>query len=90
MGDSGENCSVSRGVELMLLGLQADGVKPATVKWYRQRLARFVGMYGTRDVRGVSIDDVRAYIVAMQQLEFSPYTMFAVVRSRSSVVQVAV
>lgn len=80
MGDSSESCSVSRGVELMLLALQADGVKPETVKWYRHRLARFLRVCGGRDVRAVTLDDVRAYIVSLRELDYSAYTLFSLVR----------
>ena len=51
--------TVSDAVEQLLIALLADGVKEATAKWYRQRLKRFVDAFGDRDVRRISLDDVR-------------------------------
>jgi len=64
----------------MLLALQADGVKPETVRWYRHRLARLIRIIGDHDVRAVGIDDVRSHIVSLQGLDYALYTVFSLVR----------
>lgn len=80
MDETAEICTVNKGIELMLLACQAEGVKAGTVKWYRHRLARFSRMYGDRDVRSITLDDVRAYMVAIRALEFAAYSEFSLVR----------
>jgi site-specific recombinase XerD len=72
---------VEQAVDVFLTALRADGVKPETVTWYRHRLSRFVAMFGGRDLRKLTIDDVRAYLVQMRGLEFAPYTYFTLVRA---------
>ncbi len=72
--------TVSEAVEQLLIALLADGVKEATAKWYRVRLRRFVNAFGDRDVRSISLDDVRGYIVSVRQEDLSPHTFFSFVR----------
>lgn len=72
--------TVSEAVEQLLIALLADGVKEATAKWYRVRLRRFVNAFGDRDVRSISLDDVRGYIVSVRQEDISPHTFFSFVR----------
>ena len=72
---------VEQAVEAMLMALRADGAKRETVVWYQHRLARFVTLYRGRDIRKVDLDDVRAYILQVQELELAPYTFFTLVRS---------
>ena len=67
-------------MEQLLIALLADGVKEATAKWYRQRLKRFVDAFGDRNVRSISLDDVRGYIVSVRQEHVSPHTFFSWVR----------
>src|SRR3990172_2462392 len=67
-------------VESFLVALRADGVKPETISWYRHRLSRFIALYGKRDVRSISIDEVRAYIVMVRQMDFAPHTLFTLAR----------
>ena len=57
-------------VESFLVALRADGVKPETISWYRHRLSRFIALYGKRDVRSISIDEVRAYIVMVRKFGY--------------------
>jgi site-specific recombinase XerD len=70
---------VSEAVDGFLVALQADAVKPQTVTWYRHRLSRFAQAFGERDIKDAGIDDVRAHIVAIRELGFSPHTFFTLV-----------
>lgn len=72
--------SVKEAVEKFLIAIRADGVKQATVTWYRVRFRRFLAMYGERDVRDMDIDDVRSYIVKVQEEDVSRHTFFSWVR----------
>jgi len=72
---------VEQAVDVFLMALRADGVKPETVVWYQHRLSRFVSLYRGRDIRKVGLDEVRAYIVQVQELNFAPYTFFTLVRA---------
>jgi site-specific recombinase XerD len=71
---------VKDAVSIFLVALRADGVKPETVIWYEHRLARFVARYCEKDIRRISLDDVRAYVVDIGQMGFAPYTFFTLVR----------
>lgn len=63
-----------------MIAIEADGVKDATVTWYRVRFRRFLDMFGDRDIRDLTIDDVRFYIVQVRQEDVSPHTFFSWVR----------
>lgn len=67
-------------VEKFLIAIQADGVKDATVTWYRVRFRRFLEWYGDREVDNLTIDDVRLYIVKVREEIVSPHTFFSWVR----------
>ena len=79
IGHAGAGVRVAEAVERFVVALQADGVKPGTVTWYRHRLDRFVTLYGANDVRRLGIDDVRAYVVQVRELALSAHTQFTLV-----------
>jgi site-specific recombinase XerD len=73
--------TVKEAVEKFLIAIRADGVKKSTVKWYCVRFRRFLDLYGSKDVRSVTLDDVREYIVLVQDEEISSHYFFALVRA---------
>ncbi|MCH8093416.1 MAG: tyrosine-type recombinase/integrase [Chloroflexi bacterium] len=64
-----------------MTALLANGVKDATEVWYRVRFRRFLDAYGDRNVRDMTLDDVRAYLVAIRGEDVSPYTRHGWVRA---------
>ena len=67
-------------VESFLIAIQADGVKDATVVWYRVRFRRFLEWFGHREVEQLTIDDVQQYLAWVQRVPVSPHTRFSWVR----------
>lgn len=72
--------TVAEAAERFFVALEADGVKPQSVRWYRHRLARFLRTFGHRDVKTVTLDDVRGYVVSVRALQYADYTLFSLVR----------
>lgn len=72
--------TVRRSEELLLTAVKADGGKLATLAWYHHRLRPFVEAYGDREIDGVTIDDVRAYMAAIQDKECSAHTKYSFIR----------
>lgn len=60
--------------------IQSEGAKPVTVTWYKNRLARFLAQFGSTDLDQLNLDDIRAFIVTLQDGSMSPHTLFAVER----------
>jgi site-specific recombinase XerD len=72
--------TVIEAIDLMIVALKAEGAKLETVKWYLHRLARFKNEYGNINVKEITLDDIRSYIVKIRELDISPYSLFSLVR----------
>jgi site-specific recombinase XerC len=72
--------TVSRALSLFLLSL--EGVKsPATITWYRQRLAGLEDRLGQKGIDQVTIDDLRLWRADLGQRGLSVWTMHGHVRA---------
>jgi len=58
---------LAEAVEQFIVACQAAGLAPRTVKWYRGKLRPFVAAHAGLGVEEVSRQQVRQYIVALQQ-----------------------
>lgn len=50
-----------------MTAMKAEGAKPETLTWYQHRLRRFVEMNAAREVRKITLDDVREYMAWVQE-----------------------
>lgn len=65
-----------------LFAQSMEGVfSPATVVWYRRRLAPLLAAVGTRRIDRVSLDDLRAWRAELSTRPLSPWTIHAHVRA---------
>lgn len=58
---------LSAAIEDFLLSLQADGLSPATSKWYRSVLHSFLRDFPPSEFEHIKAGDVRAYIVKLRE-----------------------
>lgn len=54
-------------IQAYLQAAQADGLRPATLKWYRSILAAFAKRFSGQDLSTVTPVNIRAYIIAMRE-----------------------
>jgi site-specific recombinase XerC len=72
--------NISQATEAFFTAITAEGAKPVTVTWYRNRLARFLHQFKDTDLSQLNLDDLRAFLVSLQDGSMSPHTLFAVER----------
>lgn len=87
--------NVEEAVQLFI-NARTGEVSTETIEWYKRRLGLFVQYSGTRDVKTITIDDLRAYRVALiarttrwethptrptEEGGFSPYTLHQLIRT---------
>ncbi|MBN2556133.1 MAG: tyrosine-type recombinase/integrase [Anaerolineales bacterium] len=72
--------TVREGFGKFLIAKRADGVKKSTVKWYAQRIERFLDRCADEDVKSITIDDLREYSVFIQDEELSEHYKFQIIR----------
>lgn len=71
---------LSEAVEAFLLS--CDGCKsPATVKWYRRRLADLVHFLGERDLLAITVPDLRRFRASLAEKELSVWTLHGYCRA---------
>lgn len=58
--------TIQQALDDYLLACQADGLSPATVKWYESRLSAFAAQFPGQDLAEVSAPMIRQYIVGLQ------------------------
>jgi integrase/recombinase XerD len=58
--------TVAVAVPAFIVARQADGKRPATLRWYEQRLAGLVREFGATEIQEVDNDMMRAYVNALR------------------------
>jgi integrase/recombinase XerD len=58
---------LSKAVDLFLKGVVADGLQESTRRWYQRRLLHLVRYLRDRDLKKVSADDLREFVVSLRE-----------------------
>jgi integrase/recombinase XerD len=61
--------SVKLAVDAFLIACEADGLSPASIKWYRSTLLAFAVYHGAEAVQDMTAAALRQYIVALRKRE---------------------
>jgi hypothetical protein len=61
--------NLSEAVGAFLLAMEADGITPASLRWYKSILLRLKHAVGNRQLPEISTQLLREYIVAMRQVD---------------------
>lgn len=73
--------SIESAVAEFILSCEADGLAAATVRWYRSLLGRFADRFKVVPAHQMTPHEVRQYLVALRNLEYSPDTVDDVTRA---------
>lgn len=58
---------LTEAIDQYLLSLKADGLSPATIKWYRSILRSFSNDYPLRELEAFTVNTMRSYIVKLRE-----------------------
>jgi len=62
-----ERVKLSQAVELFLKGVIADGLQESTRRWYQRRLSHLVRYLRDCDLKKISADDLREFVVSLRE-----------------------
>lgn len=68
-------------VDTFIVAQEADGSSPATLRWYRSLLDKFIRFTGDMDLADITTGQIRAYIIDIRR-HYAPDTAHAHVRSQ--------
>jgi len=57
---------IERALQEFLIACRADGLKPATLRWYEGRLIPFSQRFVDKPIDGISVVEAREYVVALR------------------------
>ena len=73
--------TIDQAIDEFILACQADGLRPATVRWYRSLLQKLAEYCHVRSLTSIRTSDMRQYIVSVREKkQYSADTIHALVR----------